>query len=129
MTAIGTDVISTRGTALSCGRCSRPRRATHRMRSALSAARSPAQRSEPSRATAGQERSPRVPCSEQLSGAPCRADGRARPWKVRPRADFSFLGPGLEGSEPYNGWMRSDPPYADLTPDTVLDALASAGLA
>ena len=36
--------------------------------------------------------------------------------------------PGSRGSEPYNDRMSSDPPYAGLTPDTVLDALASVGL-
>jgi Ser/Thr protein kinase RdoA (MazF antagonist) len=32
------------------------------------------------------------------------------------------------GIAPYNGAMPAEPPYSALTPDTVLDALASAGL-
>src|SRR5213593_4307186 len=34
---------------------------------------------------------------------------------------------GLSLSGPYNGAMPAEPPYSGLTPDTVLDALASAG--
>ena len=36
---------------------------------------------------------------------------------------------GVRRTGPYNGAMPSEPPYSGLTPDTVLDALASAGFA
>ena len=39
-----------------------------------------------------------------------------------------FSGPDRPGTAPYNGAMPAEPPYSGLTPDTVLDALASAGL-
>ena len=39
-----------------------------------------------------------------------------------------FSGPDRLDIAPYNGAMLAEPPYSGLTPDTVLDALASAGL-
>src|SRR5713101_333408 len=47
--------------------------------------------------------------------------------KVRLRADFCS-GPDPPGIAPYNAAMPAEQPYSGLTPDTVLDALASAGL-
>jgi len=45
------------------------------------------------------------------------------------RAAFFFGVQARRTFEPYNGAMFSEPPYAGLTPDTVLDSLASAGFA
>ncbi len=48
--------------------------------------------------------------------------------KVRLHGGLLFSGPDRSGTAPYNGAMPAEPPYSGLTPDTVLDALASAGL-